>query len=85
MTRPGLIHGSALNFGDGAISLASGVITVGILLLASSAPVIFILGIFVLSLGVTLQAGATGAVRAIKLSATLTAAGRPSDARASKS
>ena len=57
----------------------------GILLLASSAPVIFILGIFVLSLGVTLQAGATGAVRAIKLSGTLTAAGRPSDERASKS
>jgi hypothetical protein len=57
----------------------------GILLLGSSAPVILILGIFLLSLGVTLQAGATGAVRAIKLSATLTAAGRPSDAPASKS
>jgi hypothetical protein len=34
-------------------------------------------GLFVLTLGVTLQAGATGAVRAIKLSAKLTA-GRPS-------
>ena len=36
----------------------------------------FIPGIFVLALGVTLQAGATGAVRAIKMSATLTTAGR---------
>ena len=33
-------------------------------------------GIFVFALGVTLQAGATGAVRAIKMSATLTTAGR---------
>ena len=38
----------------------------------------FIPGIFVLALGVTLQAGATGAVRAIKMSATLTRAGHPS-------
>ena len=37
---------------------------------------LFIPGIFVLALGVTLQAGATGAVRAIKMSATLTTAGR---------
>ena len=37
----------------------------------------FIPGIFVLALGVTLQAGATGAVRAIKMSATLTTARRP--------
>jgi hypothetical protein len=44
---------------------------VGILMLGSKA--LFIPGIFVLTLGVTLQAGATGAVRAIKMSATLTA------------
>ena len=44
----------------------------GILMLGSS--LLFIPGIFVLALGVTLQAGATGAVRAIKMSATLTTA-----------
>ena len=48
----------------------------GILMLGSS--LWFIPGIFVLALGVTLQAGATGAVRAIKMSATLTTAGHPS-------
>ncbi len=47
----------------------------GILMLGSS--LLFIPGIFVLALGVTLQAGATGAVRAIKMSATLTRAPRP--------
>jgi hypothetical protein len=55
----------------------------GILALGSSAVVVFILGLFALALGVTLQAGATGAVRAIKLSATLTAARRPGEATAS--
>ena len=57
----------------------------GILALGSSAVIIFILGLFAVSVGVTLQAGATGAVRAIKMSATLTAARRPSDAPASNS
>ncbi len=47
---------------------------VGILMLGSSAGVVFVLGLFALALGITLQAGATGAVRAIKMSATLTAA-----------
>ena len=51
----------------------------GILALGSSAVIIFILGIFAVALGVSLQAGATGAVRAIKMSATLTAAHRPSE------
>jgi hypothetical protein len=51
----------------------------GILALGSSAVVVFILGLFALALGVTLQAGATGAVRAIKMSATLTAAPPPGD------
>ena len=46
----------------------------GILMLGSSA--LLIPGIFVLALGVTLQAGATGAVRAIKMSASLTATRR---------
>jgi hypothetical protein len=57
----------------------------GILMLGSSALLILILGIFVLALGVTLQAGATGAVRALKMSATLTATRHPSDAPASTS
>ena len=35
--------------------------------------VLFVPGIFVLTFGVTLQAGATGAVRAVRLSAALTA------------
>ncbi len=48
----------------------------GILMLGSS--LLFIPGIFVLALGVTLQAGATGAVRAIKMSASLTTARHPS-------
>jgi hypothetical protein len=43
---------------------------VGILMLGSR--ILLIPGIFVLALGFTLQAGATGAVRAIKMSATLT-------------
>jgi hypothetical protein len=41
----------------------------GILMLGSK--ILFVPGIFVLTLGVTLQAGATGAVRAIKMSARL--------------
>lgn len=43
----------------------------GILMLGS--PVLLIPGIFVLALGFTLQAGATGAVRAVRLGAVLTA------------
>ena len=44
---------------------------IGILMLGS--PVLFIPGIFVVTLGFTLQAGATGAVKAIKMSAKLVA------------
>jgi uncharacterized membrane protein len=55
----------------------------GILMLGSSALAIFIAGIFVLALGVTLQAGATGAVRAIKMSAKLTLTHHSSQAPAS--
>ena len=54
----------------------------GILMLGS--PALLVPGIVVLTLGFSLQAGATGAVRAIKLSATLTAGSRPGDAAASK-
>ena len=56
---------------------------VGILMLGSSGVIIFIAGIFLVALGVTLQAGATGAVRAIKMSATLTASSHPPGAPAS--
>jgi hypothetical protein len=49
---------------------------------ALSAPLVLLLGIVVVSLGVTLQAGATGAVRAIKMSANLAA--RPPPRRASE-
>ena len=44
----------------------------GIPLLGSSGVIVFIAGILLVALGVTLQAGATGAVRAIKMSAALT-------------
>jgi len=44
---------------------------IGLLMLGSK--VLLIPGIFVLAVGVTLQAGATGAVRAIKMSASLMA------------
>ena len=47
----------------------------GILMLGS--PALLVPGIVVLTLGFSLQAGATGAVRAIKLSATLTAGASP--------
>ena len=58
---------------------------VGLLMLGSSGVIIFIAGIFFVALGVTLQAGATGAVRAIKMSATLAAATRSGDASATGS
>jgi hypothetical protein len=47
----------------------------GILMLGSS--VLLIPGIVIFALGLTLQAGATGAVRAIKMSVTLTTSDRP--------
>jgi hypothetical protein len=50
---------------------------VGLLMLGSS--VLRIPGILVLAVGVTLQAGATGAVRAIKMTATLTASPHATD------
>jgi hypothetical protein len=50
----------------------------GILMLGSKA--LLIPGIFVFAVGITLQAGATGAVRAIKMSVSLTAGRRPREA-----
>lgn len=49
---------------------------IGILLLGSS-NLLFVLGIVLLALGLTLQAGATGAVKAIKMSAKLAAGNVP--------
>jgi hypothetical protein len=51
---------------------------VGILMLGSHT--LFIPGIFVVAIGVTLQAGATGAVRAIKMSTKLAVGRQPEDA-----
>jgi hypothetical protein len=48
---------------------------IGILMLGSS--VLLVPGVLVLAIGFTLQAGATGAVRAVRLSATLAGGGRP--------
>jgi uncharacterized membrane protein len=54
---------------------------IGILLLGSDA--LFVLGVFLLALGLTVQAGATGAVKAIKMSAKLAAGNRSSTAAGS--
>ena len=55
---------------------------IGVLMLGSS--VLFIPGLVVLAIGVTLQAGATGAVSALKMSVTLTSArGNPASASGS--
>jgi hypothetical protein len=53
----------------------------GILLLGSHGVILFALGVVLLVLGLTLQAGATGAVKAIKMSAKLAAGNtsRPAD------
>jgi hypothetical protein len=52
----------------------------GILLLGSHAVLVFALGVFLLVLGFTLQAGATGAVKAIKMSAKLAGGNAPAQA-----
>ena len=49
---------------------------IGLLLIGSQRVLVLAIGAFLLALGLTLQAGATGAVKAIKMSAKL-AAGRP--------
>lgn len=53
----------------------------GVLLLGSKVPLVFVLGVVLLVLGLTLQAGATGAVKAIKMSAKLAAGNTPDPAR----
>ena len=50
---------------------------IGILLLGSHVLVVFVLGVILLALGLTVQAGATGAVKAIKMSAKLAAGSVP--------
>jgi hypothetical protein len=55
---------------------------IGVLMLGSS--VLFIPGLFVLAFGTTLQAGATGAVRAVKMSVTLTGAQSVADRAAAR-
>jgi hypothetical protein len=51
---------------------------IGLLMLGSK--VLLVPGIFVFAIGITLQAGATGAVRAIKMSVSLTAGRHPKQA-----
>jgi hypothetical protein len=53
---------------------------IGVLLLGSNVVVVFVLGIVLLSVGLAFQAGATGAVKAIKMSAKLVAGQAPADA-----
>jgi hypothetical protein len=48
---------------------------IGILLLGVGSSVLIALGVVLLAVGLTLQAGATGAVKAIKMSAKLAAGG----------
>jgi hypothetical protein len=55
---------------------------IGILLLGS--PTFFVLGVILLAVGLTLQAGATGAVKAIKMSAKLAAGDLPPQAAGSE-
>jgi len=50
---------------------------VGVLLLGSHVVVVFAIGVVMLSVGLALQAGATGAVKAIKMSAKLVAGNLP--------
>ncbi len=50
---------------------------VGLLLLGSSTLVIFILGVICFTVGLTLQAGATGAVKTVKMSAKLVSGHQP--------
>jgi len=52
---------------------------IGVLLLGSHVVVVFVLGVVLLAVGLALQAGATGAVKAIKMSAKLVAGNPPSD------
>jgi hypothetical protein len=52
---------------------------VGVLLLGSHEVVVFAFGVVLLSVGLALQAGATGAVKAIKMSAKLVAGNLPPD------
>jgi len=43
----------------------------GLLMFGSSVPVVFVLGVIFFAVGLTLQAGATGAVKTVKMSAKL--------------
>jgi hypothetical protein len=52
---------------------------IGVLLLGSHVVVVFAFGVVLLSVGLALQAGATGAVKAIKMSAKLVAGNLPPD------
>jgi hypothetical protein len=73
MSRRDKLAASAMSGGVGAIASAPGYLfgRIGLLMLGSHALVIP--GVFVVALGFTIQAGATGAVKAITMSAKLVA------------
>jgi hypothetical protein len=77
MSRRDKLAASAMSGTVGAVICSPPYVLgrVGILMLGSH--VLFIPGIFVVALGFTLQAGATGAVKAIKMSASLAAGRQP--------
>jgi len=52
---------------------------VGLIMLGSSTNVIFVLGVIFFAVGLTLQAGATGAVKTVKMSAKLVSGRQPPD------
>jgi uncharacterized membrane protein len=52
---------------------------VGLIMLGSSTHVIFVLGVIFFAVGLTLQAGATGAVKTVKMSAKLVSGRQPPD------
>jgi hypothetical protein len=76
MSRRDKLAASAMSGGVGAVASAPGYLLgrVGLLMLGSHALVIP--GVFVVALGFTVQAGATGAVKAITMSAKLIAGSR---------
>ena len=55
---------------------------IGVILLGSHVIVVFALGVVLLSVGLAIQAGATGAVKAIKMSAKLVAGNLPQSSTA---
>ena len=73
VTRPDKLAAGLVGGVVGAVVCAPPYILgrVGLLMLGSSTEIIFIIGVIFLAVGLTLQAGATGAVKTVKMSAKL--------------